>query len=437
MEVWNSAYKSALKSGSAKDAESKAFAEANGVVKESKSVSIKPFEFRAVIGIDGFDIKPQDCPASWSDEMKQAYCDGYNAAFDKGNKAGVQGEALSALAISGGMMGIHEMMTLPAKSGTPQPSNSTIVDTDLDNDEDELQPGRASKIVVEKRDASIEDFLSDLNKALATKFPYLNPDGADTNSCYPTSSYWSVETFDDHVIACASSSGPVGAADYVSIPYVVDDEGNVAFGAPTPVEKEWVPSDRSVAFLAELRDEFDDEEDDDEDNMDLFYQGRSHSDTGFHDNHMDGDCEERECSCQNRFAPTGSGMRSALPTGVEIRFDEGFKFEARSGMTRTKRVAGKDLSAASFAYVGDADKTETWKFPIFDAGHARNALARWGQAKGIPEGSKAGVLGKIHAAAKKFGITVADDRAAVADQELRIRLAEHMLRVGPDFKVTF
>jgi len=79
---------------------------------------------------------------------------------------------------------------------------------------------------------------------------------------------------------------------------------------------------------------------------------------------------------------------------------------------KTKRVAGKDLPASSFAYVGDPDKTETWKFPIHDASHVRNALARWNQAKGIPASAKARVRAKIVAAAKKFGVEVSDEKAA-------------------------
>lgn len=78
------------------------------------------------------------------------------------------------------------------------------------------------------------------------------------------------------------------------------------------------------------------------------------------------------------------------------------------GKGKTKRVGDKDLTAENFAYVGDPDKTATWKFPIHDAPHVRNALARWAQAKGIPDGEKASVRAKIEAAAKKFNIEVGD-----------------------------
>lgn len=79
---------------------------------------------------------------------------------------------------------------------------------------------------------------------------------------------------------------------------------------------------------------------------------------------------------------------------------------------KTKRVAGEDLKASSFAYVGDPDKTETWKLPVHDASHVRNALARFDQTEGIPEDEKAKVKAKIDAAAEKFGVEVGEKAAA-------------------------
>lgn len=86
----------------------------------------------------------------------------------------------------------------------------------------------------------------------------------------------------------------------------------------------------------------------------------------------------------------------------------------------TKRVAGEDLPSSAFAYVGNPTETATWKFPIHfstkdkSASHVRNALARFGQAKGIPESEKAAVLGKIKAAAKKYGVEVSDESEKIA-----------------------
>lgn len=89
---------------------------------------------------------------------------------------------------------------------------------------------------------------------------------------------------------------------------------------------------------------------------------------------------------------------------------------------KTKRVGGKDLPADCFAYIGDPEKTETWKLPIkspdndveWEKRHIRNALARFEQTKGIPEDEKAKVKAKIDAAAKKHDIDVAEDAEKTA-----------------------
>jgi uncharacterized protein DUF6582 len=80
---------------------------------------------------------------------------------------------------------------------------------------------------------------------------------------------------------------------------------------------------------------------------------------------------------------------------------------------KTKRVGGKELPASAFAFVGNPDLTETWKYPIHDAAHVRNALSRWGSEKGIPADQKAKVYARIKAAAKKFGVEVSDDTEKV------------------------
>lgn len=94
-----------------------------------------------------------------------------------------------------------------------------------------------------------------------------------------------------------------------------------------------------------------------------------------------------------------------------------------AGMAKiTKRVAGEDLPASAFAYVGDPDKTETWKLPIKfstaekTVSHLRNALSRFGQAEGIPAGQKASVKAKIVAAAKEHGITVSGEKAMTTEE---------------------
>lgn len=98
---------------------------------------------------------------------------------------------------------------------------------------------------------------------------------------------------------------------------------------------------------------------------------------------------------------------------------------------KTKRVSGKDLTASDFAYVGDPDKTATWKFPIHDASHVRNALARWNQAKGIPASEKQKVRSKIVAAARKFGVEVTGEKEKAAAilvtmrKAIRVYVNEH------------
>jgi len=60
--------------------------------------------------------------------------------------------------------------------------------------------------------------------------------------------------------------------------------------------------------------------------------------------------------------------------------------------TKTKRVAGVDLSPRCFAYVGDPDDTSTWKLPLHVLGDAtktvnaiKDSLGRFQQTQGIPE----------------------------------------------------
>jgi len=129
----------------------------------------------------------------------------------------------------------------------------------------------------------------------------------------------------------------------------------------------------------------------------------------------DDDCTDPSCPCQNRWsvggddAVGGGGPRTAAQE-AELRWNDPYFFERADGKKRTKRVGGKDLTSGSFAYVGDPERTETWKLPIHDAAHVRNALARFNQTKGIPANKKAGVYRKIVSAAKKFGIEVSDEK---------------------------
>jgi hypothetical protein len=92
---------------------------------------------------------------------------------------------------------------------------------------------------------------------------------------------------------------------------------------------------------------------------------------------------------------------------------DGVKYELAKA-AKTKSVGGKEVAMSEFAYVGDPEKTATWKLPIMDASHVRNALARFNQTQGIPEGEKAAVLARIKAKAKSFGIDASDDAEKMA-----------------------
>lgn len=72
--------------------------------------------------------------------------------------------------------------------------------------------------------------------------------------------------------------------------------------------------------------------------------------------------------------------------------------------TVTKTEDGKQFTADDYAWVPDPTKPSTWKLRINDAGHVRDAMARWNQTEEIPNDKKAGVLRKIIARAHEFAI---------------------------------
>lgn len=122
---------------------------------------------------------------------------------------------------------------------------------------------------------------------------------------------------------------------------------------------------------------------------------------------------------------TGEGFEHVKANGsTEI-----LKFQKKENIVaKTKSVAGVALPSHCFAYVGDEEKTETWKLPIEFPGdekktkrHIRNALARFDQTKGIPEGEKDKVKAKIEAAARSHAIEVGD-KATPARGMLKARI---------------
>lgn len=80
------------------------------------------------------------------------------------------------------------------------------------------------------------------------------------------------------------------------------------------------------------------------------------------------------------------------------------------------RKSINDLPDSDFAYIESGGKKDKEgktvprslrHFPIHDAAHVRNALARLPQSK-LPEAAKKAALTKIKKAAKKFGIEVSE-----------------------------
>jgi hypothetical protein len=71
-----------------------------------------------------------------------------------------------------------------------------------------------------------------------------------------------------------------------------------------------------------------------------------------------------------------------------------------------KQKAGKDLHVSDYAYVGSANDTATWKLPIHDAAHVRDALAGFNKAQDIPASEKSTVKTRIIAAAKTHSVEV-------------------------------
>lgn len=93
---------------------------------------------------------------------------------------------------------------------------------------------------------------------------------------------------------------------------------------------------------------------------------------------------------------------------------------------KTASVDGTEHPMEDFAYHPNPDEPSTWKFPIFDASHVRNALARFSQAD-LPSADKAAVLARIHEAATKFNIDVTGEQKAAAATE---DMGHKMARVG-------
>lgn len=106
----------------------------------------------------------------------------------------------------------------------------------------------------------------------------------------------------------------------------------------------------------------------------------------------------------------------------------------------TKRVAGEDLESSAFAYVGDAKKKSTWKLPIkFKSEaktkrHIRKAIARFDQTDMPNASEKAKAWERITAAAKKYGIEIADEKdgkkSSMAEMQRQLQARVERLAKG-------
>jgi hypothetical protein len=314
-------------------------------------------------------------------------------------------------------------VTYPAYPNTQVGARAMFPDVDV---EKELHAKVAEmRSAYEKREEdSIEDMLRLINKALATAFP---ADASDAPSCctYDGGQYWILETYVDYVIASECKTGK-----YFKIPYTKDGDA-FSFGGPQPVEQTWVPAERATKRLAEMRNRLQElaehyskgvdenakinAEAHAADNAEIEQQRKAAAaikakgDQQQRCTESMGSCDEGDCECQNNMADLNDVFDDDDDSDEDRTARRAVEHRDANGKVRTKKVGGKNLTKDKFAYVGDPTKTETWKLPIHDAGHVRNALARFNQTEGIPADKKAGVYRKIKAAAEKFDIQVSDE----------------------------
>jgi HK97 family phage prohead protease len=271
----------------------------------------------------------------------------------------------------------------------------------------------------DSNEAQLQLLRDGLNDALLERFGY-----SDVGR-----KYWVVETYEDHIVVVSYDEDYED--NYFTMTYEKSAD-SYTFGEAKPVELDWVPSERAKTIGAEYR----------TGNKVLAVfakrakeakeaaaiaaakpQERAHS-----TEHVEGDCADAECACQNRMVdpedvwceddPIDGLDESERKLRSERKAVRVAELRKASDKVLTKSVDGKNLTADKFAYVGNPEKTETWKLPIMDKDHAQNALARFNQTQGIPAAEKAGVYKKIVAAAKKFGIDVSEDDTARMLREL-------------------
>jgi hypothetical protein len=111
---------------------------------------------------------------------------------------------------------------------------------------------------------------------------------------------------------------------------------------------------------------------------------------------------------QPDFAPVALTGMGKIVTDLAAAGISPIDFAVWTAEAKTKAVGGKNLPKSAFAYVGDKNDTSTWKLPVHDSSHARNALARINQSD-VPGSARSGVLSKIRQRAGHMGVDVSDE----------------------------
>jgi HK97 family phage prohead protease len=343
------------------------------------------------------------------------------------------------------------IVAMPAYNTTSVSARAELLSPEVRSKISAMVEKRAKKSV-EKRDESVQDMLNCISKCLQAKFPADPlPNG---QPCCSYGKYWICDTYEDYVIACTGEPIP---AEYVKIPFVENPDGDgYVFGTPTPVEKEWVPSDRAKSVDAEMRafkashmkaiadqhtadaaaasatadaqrHEADEAAATAAAHTAAAASAQEEADRMEKCSATSGDCSLKSCRCQNVMVAardmdddyenweSEDGDDDAKKDGqraerksVEVR-------AAGDVQVRTKTVGGKQLSKGAFAHVGDSEDTRTWRYAAHDADYTARCMTRWGQhGKDVSAEQEPRVWGKIAARAKKFGIEAPADAATAA-----------------------
>ncbi len=399
IDIWNSAYKKALKDGLSKDeAESKAFAEANGVIKKESNMSTPRMEYRI-----------------FSSEVRAAKSDkpairGLAAVFGQVTDLGWVKEKVRAGAFQKAITDKQDVRCLfnhnpdnvlgRTKSGTLA-LEETKEGLQYNCDMPDTTVGRDVHEMIRRGDVS------------QSSFGFIVREDA--------------VTYDDNGMATReivrADLFDVSPVTYPAYPTTsVEARSNDAVRSDPRFKKRSADAGLDAGPMPHNAQD-----------------GGSDTDT---DSDIDGEAMPHECQCDCRacmsaeceecdmhMATCGDSANcmGSHGTGAGVYAESNSsKLTKEQRAAKTKRVAGEDLGPGAFAYVGDENDTSTWKLPIkfsTDAktkSHIQNALARFNQTKGIPAGEKAKVKAKILAAAKAHGIHAAENEKNSAPLSLEL-----------------